>query len=389
MRKIQITLQTDDPDLINICSAYWELNTAGEFIHKTTDLAKNANVRVYDITQWAKEYSKVFFEEIVCDSCEQPRPVQSRADYSSAQSYWTCDDCIDAQREEERIQHEIELDERREKVLSVYGDVKRAEIPIETLSLSHAVYLLSLMRFALSEDTSYLKPIDYCTGSFTPQYSYGVEILRQLYQNESIYVDADSESEAFCFKNGDPESFYITKVSWVFPSLTLSDGKNVHPLNGLTQFLQGEKWPSNWANQRLELWKEVALNETIEYLVVKLDEHGLPFNPGEKTKMLLSQILENFSVSQCYNFIWRASRDAAAYYARERISRQQAANSVVGSIQRYSERAKAEGWDIKGYQRDFKCPRTILSEVTFDLALDIGENGFKLPPKEEYLPPRN
>jgi hypothetical protein len=85
-------------------------------------------------------------------------------------------------------------------------------------------------------------------------------------------------------------------------------------------------------------------------------------------------------VAQICNFIWRAAKDAAAFYVREAVSKQHAANTVIGAIQRYGERAKAEGWDIKPYRRNFDCPQSMVSEVLFNAVLRIGDDGFNRTP---------
>jgi hypothetical protein len=102
-----------------------------------------------------------------------------------------------------------------------------------------------------------------------------------------------------------------------------------------------------------------------------LDEHGLPFKAGEKTIAVMEDALETFSIGQAYNFIWRAVRDAAAYMVRERVPAARAANSTVGNIQRAVERARAEGWDMKAYNRDRRLPVSAVSHTFFTVAMQV------------------
>lgn len=95
--------------------------------------------------------------------------------------------------------------------------------------------------------------------------------------------------------------------------------------------------------------------------------------------MTLASVLQNFSVAQVYNFIWRAGRDAAAFYQRGGVTRSHAANTVIGTIQRNADRARAEEWDVKPYRRDRRAPRSMVSEVLFDTALQVGELAFNAP----------
>lgn len=129
----------------------------------------------------------------------------------------------------------------------------------------------------------------------------------------------------------------------------------------------------------IELCKEIQLQECLAFLKVKLEEHQFDFSPGEKTQHTLMQCLESFSVAQIYNFIWRAARDAAAYYMRSHVSKKQAANTVVRSISRSLEQALAHDWDVKAFSRNYDLPQSSLSRIIFNTLLGTGDGGFKQP----------
>ncbi len=113
---------------------------------------------------------------------------------------------------------------------------------------------------------------------------------------------------------------------------------------------------------------------------MKLDHYNqLSFSPGEKTLQTISVCLENFSVAQLYNFIWRAARDTAAYYMRSSISKKQAANSVVRSISRSLEQSLANDWDVKPFSRNYNLPQSSLSRIIFNTLLGTDDGGFNSP----------
>ncbi len=61
-----------------------------------------------------------------------------------------------------------------------------------------------------------------------------------------------------------------------------------------------------------------------------------------------------------------------------------AANTVPGSIQRMTEKAIAEGWDVKPFRRDFRAPQSVLSQVLFTKVLKLPDGGFStVPPTTE------
>ncbi len=79
-----------------------------------------------------------------------------------------------------------------------------------------------------------------------------------------------------------------------------------------------------------------------------------------------------------YNFIYRACRYASDEYQKRQISKEQAANLIPGAVQRYAERAEAEGWEITPYKRDFNLPQSELSVVLYDAILSKPDGGFNL-----------
>lgn len=133
----------------------------------------------------------------------------------------------------------------------------------------------------------------------------------------------------------------------------------------------------------------MAFEECLEYLRLSLAEHGFDSQPGEKLSLVLRSVLRHVSIGQTYNFIWRAARDAAAFYVRERRSLAHARNIVPGSIQRMAERAPAEQWIVKRYRRDRRAPESQVSHVLFTMALRLPEGGFHAvppPPSDDGEP---
>jgi hypothetical protein len=92
--------------------------------------------------------------------------------------------------------------------------------------------------------------------------------------------------------------------------------------------------------------------------------------------MTIQNLLLDFSVAQCFAFIYRAAVGANDYRDRERVSRQQAANSMVTRMQRAGDRARAEHWDVTGYGRPKGLPRSQWSHTLHDVFMKTGQAGF-------------
>ncbi|QDP39174.1 hypothetical protein [Radiobacillus deserti] len=128
------------------------------------------------------------------------------------------------------------------------------------------------------------------------------------------------------------------------------------------------------------MWKKIALNESIEYLLYSLDKVGFDFSPGEKTNKVFENLLEHFSVAQIYSIIYRAVANSTKLYQEKRMPRKKAANAVITFCESNGERAIAEGWNLSKYRRDYNLPETLISQVFFTSILKIAYIGFEEKP---------
>ena len=72
--------------------------------------------------------------------------------------------------------------------------------------------------------------------------------------------------------------------------------------------------------------------------------------------------------------------EATRLQAEKGLNKKHAANIVIGNCERYTERAKINGWNLANYNRIPDLPQTILSEFFFNKVLQIGDLGFRTPP---------
>lgn len=176
----------------------------------------------------------------------------------------------------------------------------------------------------------------------------------------------------------DITTFYLFNVAWLPPIDSAGNTRGL--LDEIDSVFRKGTWPKEWFEESVSLWRELALHESIQYLHACMEEHGFEFNPGDKTKQIISGVLESYSVAQTYVFIWRAVKDAAAYYMSDHVSKKQAANSAIGRIQRQAERALAENWEIKPYRRDRRAPESMISHVLYRTVLKLGDSGINYVP---------
>ncbi|WP_042274409.1 hypothetical protein [Faecalimicrobium dakarense] len=294
-----------------------------------------------------------------------------------------CDKCIsDRELKLKRLKEEKERKdlEKRKLIELVYCNVSHKPINIDSLEFEDKVYLGSLLRFALSEDMSNILPLESMEGSLAPgEIKY--DIIRYLYSKNIITVHPMSSLSAFKEGEDFPNTFYINLVNYhlnikydVDKSCTINEILNSKMLKEEIQI-----------NLAYNMWKQIALQECLEYLDYQMKKVGFSFNPGEKTNVVFNDLLDNFSVSQIYGIIYKSITNATRYYQENKITKKQAANSVITRCQGFGERAFIEQWQISKYSRLKDLPQSCLSEFLFNKVLKIGSKGFDEIPSIEII----
>jgi hypothetical protein len=351
MDAFDLELLTDDPTLLALARQYWAYDEEGKFPAKVADLATEYSLRSSDVAKTVSSIAVARSSTTRCVACGVGRPFSSRADFTQSRSSrwqreWMCDECTTSAR-----QREAELAETRRVeqagALREWFDLEAGgTLDSTTLTLEEALSLLALIRVAADEKLETIQPIG--ERMLSPFRELDDELLSHLYHERGVLqIDPFSEAAAFNWEDGKPVRYFTYKVGW-----QIRDGERSVDIasaqRALEQAFRG-RWSAAWMIERDDLWRKLALAECLEYLRVSLDDHGLTKEMGEKTRHVVANALNDFSIGQVYSFIWRAAKDAAAFYVRERVTKRHAANTVVGAIERSAERAVANGWDVKDF----------------------------------------
>ena len=383
---LELDFNIDDEKLIEFCRQYWEVDDENRFVHTVASLASKLNLSSREFGQFVYTYCDAYAFDDSCSTCSACHIYTNRSDFTArrrrveAGREWICEDCKAA--EHERIADAKRVqDERRYAVVKEHYEVKPHQFNIGELTLRDAVFLITLTRHLAREDYQTIHPITSNDTPLTPSRDYDRDLVIHLYKRHLITVDPNSSIDAFIFNDkGIPDRFYAVKVNWVLTINSTSRETNIAWIRQIEELFRDREWFNSWEDEVVDLWRDVSLQECLSYLKLALDDHKLPFTPGEKTIHMFQEVLEHYSVSQIYSFIWRAAKDAAAFYTREQVAKSHAANTVVGAIQRAAERAHANGWDVNHYGRDRRLPESILSQVLFNRVLQVGDEGFNSVP---------
>lgn len=270
------------------------------------------------------------------------------------------------------------IEKKKALINKTYNTSKYKKANIESLSFTQRVYLGALLRLAVSEDKKYIKPLETLNGELAPTLKYSKEIIETLYLSRIMLVSTESPMEAF-FESSEedkfPNLYYINKVIHAL-NVDFDDGTVEH----IEKIMNPGKINDEDKEEALKIWKEIALEECLEYLYYQMDKVNFDFSAGEKTVRILKELLEHFSVAQIYGIIYKSIAKATRYYQETNVTNKQAANSVIGHCQKYGERALIENWNLVKYHRAYDLPQSMISEFFFNLVINIGNLGFEIAP---------
>jgi hypothetical protein len=384
---LKVGFFTEDAPNAELCRQYWQLDSTGAFMYTVATIGQAFNLPASSVSALVEQSCRAYAPDVTCRRCGEPHRIRNRADYVTWKRLRDvpreCAACREAQQRDAQNTAE-ELNRLRVAVLQDELDARRRDylwVPPTRLSFDDAVFLLALIRAGGSEDLSFITPHAALALPLSPTSAFDRRILDQLYLRRILAIHPGSSPDSVVSGDAGPfTTFYPFKVHWTLP---LPIGPSpARYLEDLEAVLMSTDWPESWDEEARELHRAVAFEECIEYLRLSLEEHGFDSQPGEKLSLVIRSALRHFSIGQVYNFIWRAARDAAAFYVREQTSKSHARNIVPGSIQRAVERALAEGWTVKPYRRDRRAPESQVSHVLFTMALRLPEGGFHaVPPR--------
>ena len=305
-------------------------------------------------------------EQIYCPNCRH-------VDSPSCQ-------CVNCKKDLE-LSRKAEEESMRRMIQEEYSLKDNIERYISSLTLRERVLLGALLRTGLDENYTRIKPLDEQKSKLSPRASYDIEILRSLFLTKALVVHPASSIDAFdqSGRATFPNTFFLNKVCFHVNVDSYND--DINTLKVLSHPEQ-QDFEAYSASDFHALWKEIALEECMEYLENRLTQVGFPFTVGEKTTTIFNDLLDNFSTNQIFYIIHKSVTTASASYLENNLSRQHAANWAINNCQRYGERCISNKWNVYGYHRDRNCPQSTVSSFFFDRVMNVGNCCYEHCPKE-------
>ncbi|MEU8328486.1 hypothetical protein [Micromonospora sp. NPDC048839] len=379
---VELGVISDDPADIEIAHNYWAVNGDDTWKYTVKAVAAEAKITQIALTHKLRNTVVARDPDIVCDDCGLGMIVANRSEFDqnrrlAAATHLVCRDC----RLENEKAAKIAAEERQQRLVAEiaarYGYRDQDSIKITELTLREAVTLLALFRNPIDENYTCSIPLNSWVGStFSARSQDGRDRLTELWNSGKIVVHPSTPPKAFGWivqDEGDEQpGLYVDRVRWTAPGGGVSGAINSALVKGIKSAL-ARPWSDSWYMSWADEWERVMLEEATAYLELCMEEYKFEFSPGERTRDVLSTALESFALGAVYNFIWRATKDSAAYFQRGGVTRKQAANSTIGRIERSVEYALTQKWEVKVYRRDRRLPWSAVSTTLFTTILGVGD----------------
>ncbi|GED19907.1 hypothetical protein [Kurthia gibsonii] len=275
------------------------------------------------------------------------------------------------------------LQEKIEKVQNALESNEVLKILEDNLTLEDRLYMSALLRCSLSEDMSIINPLGKIDRILAPTEKFVQEIIKTLVARKIIKVSRESSLDAFDIRVDETGAEGVTYRIYdaKYEINVISEDGDYGALIKRLMYPNPEIFDEEFC---YEMWKKVALKESEEYLLYEMRKVGYNFTPGEKTYRVLENLLDQFSIGQIYNIIYRAVANSTRRYQAKEITKIHAQNSVIASCELQGERAVAENWTLKAYSRRIDVPQSIISEVLFNSIMQISTLGFSEVPTKDF-----
>lgn len=233
---------------------------------------------------------------------------------------------------EKKLQEEII--KKQKLVKEVYDESKYVPVNFEEFTFEEKVYTGALLRCAMTEDYSEIKGYDILEKKLSPNTKLTDEVIKNLIKQNIIKVSSLSPISAFEDCDKFPYTFYKYHVYYHLNLYSIIERNQL-----IEHLINPEGYLEENPEKCYELWKKIALNECLEYLLYNMEEIGFDYNIGDKTISVFSDLLKYFSTAQIFNIIYFGINQASRYFLEYHVSKKKAANSVIGHCQRRGERS--------------------------------------------------
>lgn len=351
-------------------------------------ISKDLTCPYCDLPMWVRRHAKgtpvSIRNHFKCVRCEH---YHYEPGHYGRNKLCTCNGCYKLR------QQEIAAQPRRDRLeLEKRYATPGPSVPYASLGFVQKLTLLALLDDGHVAGAECVASLDtgFRSEPLAPTDEAGEALVRNLHETGVLDVDLEGDIKAF-----DRASGYLIKdfsaVRWL-PNVALEPGVRSTRdalYRALYQELSGSVQPA-WKSELYALMLSLARDESIQYIQILASEVSFVFSAQGRAETVVSQLLQDFSVSHIYYFARLAVKNAAHFYATGNSrGRNHACNTIPGSMLGTAQDAKARNWRKTAY-RDSRVPQSALHRILYDVVLKDSGAGFSKSPglywREELVP---
>ncbi|MCD8920078.1 hypothetical protein [Staphylococcus gallinarum] len=276
-----------------------------------------------------------------------------------------CENC-----EKERKSSIRAVNEKKLKIIS--NQVYPEKISETYLSELDRFYLAVIVRSGLDENMMHIKPFKDIFTKISPTITETQKIFDHLIHNGIIVPDfskSDSNFLNFDFENEQIESYNINYV-YFYINIHFKDLKDLaYPDRNLFS-----------KDFCFEMWREIALYESIENLSYYMKDVGFIYHSEDKVKLTFNYLLDYFSTGEIAYIINKEVKNGTQLYQSRKYAKNHVENIIVSQCEKYGERVVANNWKITNYTRNFNIEQSQASTLLFNYILKIDDLGYNHKP---------
>lgn len=378
---INLCFEVSDPHLIELAELYWSMSEDGSWAYTAKELAETFSISNSQLTTQVAAASTAFIINCRCPECALPHSAKSRSELTiqTRARNDLCLACLEAERkkEEELLIQKRRRDQDLKSTIWLRETSLDRSFDYQMMSYKSAIFaLLLIVNSEMDELTGEILPPE--PRRFSPDPTMRRKALVQLHNEGVLFFGKRTPLDAFVVSEEDSKAFsyYPERVSWRF---ALPDsGKSFGQIySEISDVIDDKDWADDYTSSVADLWWRIAVAESKRHLDSQLDNYYLSVDDSEKLTEAIKYCLQNFSIPQVRNLMWRVAKDIAAYAARRDVHQRQAINAIPGNLIRICDRAISGRWEIQPYVLKWDEEESLITTMLFDRVLRTGIAGFK------------
>lgn len=281
-----------------------------------------------------------------------------------------CAACVEKRKKEE-IKREAELEKMANEIKIELEKSYTGKVSVDELGFKDRIYLASLLGYGLSDDANVIKSLSECENSYSclAEGDMDERIVDYLLKRNIIIID--TSYLVYAFKQGKVENKYMR-----YKLNVEIDDNNIDALQGLMS-PKIDFSDENNIVAAYNLWKEVAMNDCIAFLVNEMRKKNVEFCPVKKTEILLDSMLKHFSTLQVQYIIYKSIDEISSKYTKSKPKRGVFSDIVFRRMEYWDSSMTYRESELPEYRDSKKFLYNNLHGVLFSKVLGLGDKGLR------------